>query len=151
MRFAIGDRVKVSAKMVRFMNHAKKEVSWGPYAYKKSMYGRVVGMAHRCSGTHHKGECHTHTEDFVPGYLSVSEVHSFWLVRFGWYNKPVLVQDKDLILCEDCFLSKFPMLYTEQCAWSEGARACLRKEMMLVPRDSKGRWIKEKRGRENEH
>jgi len=143
MKYHIGEHVIVKAKMIRSKDYGRKKITWERFPYETPIHGQVVGMTHKKSGTYVPGNsCSTWDgEEYASGYLTDTTLHSFWLVRFGMFNLPVVVEDSDLEPALE--YKELPTLHLIPCKWSEANRKQLRDIMRNVPRDSKGRWIKE--------
>lgn len=144
LTFDIGDWVVVSVEQQRILEG--KKISWEPEVFKSPRVGRIVGLCRRSSGVRIDGGMYYDwdgTPDYESNYLEVTQSHIFYQVKFGWFNKPVLVAEKDMTLCPLEEIQELPLLSTQQYEWNPGDKDRLREDMKYWPRDSKGRWIKE--------
>ena len=109
--------------------------------------GQVVGLCHVQTGEYDWTTISNDEDGYYPDepYLNTKETHSLWLVRFGMYNHPVKVQDKDLTLTGmGEKIPKFPLLSVNQAEWTPAYRQMLSEEAKSMPRNSLGRFTKEK-------
>lgn len=138
MNYDIGDWVRVTAVHERKV--AGGTVTWERKALETPLVGRVTGMCKRYDGK--RTEAPGSYYDFEPGpnYLEILQSHTFFEVRAGWRNKPMLVAVEDLEPCEP--QRTFPRLHRKH-KWSEQARNFLQEASRDFPRDAKGRWAKE--------
>jgi len=101
--------------------------------------GQVVGLKRLYLGKYNSGNFDDQA------YLQVERGVTVWLVRFGMLNRPVCVQDEDLVLrykMPKLFRFKLPLLDAKRTPWSEEYKKEQREIMKNAPRDEKGRWKK---------
>ena len=139
MKYDIGDYVIVNSKMLRKGRYTNttRERYWYLAQYSKPKLGRVVGLCRKFEGLIKYG---VYADE--PAYLRVTGSKLFWLVRFGWLNKPVLCSDECLTLAKPNEIEDFPTIYQEQIKWSDEDKKYLSELSKNWPRDEKGRWTK---------
>jgi len=128
-KFKIGDSVIVHAVVKLDLDVVKKERMM--YRFKTlNTSGLIVGAVHRFTGRF--------VEAVYPdeqSYLTEQKPVLLWQVRTGYLNKPVEALEKDIEPTKNLTI---PWKY---CSWSERDSNALRKEMLNIPRDARGRWI----------
>jgi len=132
MKYSIGDYVIVSGYMFRKDNHG---IYWVSLSYRKSRLGQIVGLATRYDGSVEGGITWEDPSYFVPG-----KAHTFWQVKLGYLNKPILVLEEHIRLAAIDEIEELPRLFQNRISWSEQSRKSLSLDSANWPRDSKGRW-----------
>ena len=132
MKYSIGDYVVVSDVMFR---KGTNQVQWVPLNYSKPKLGQIVGLAVKQDGRIEGG---LGWED--PPYFVPEKAHNFWQVKFGYLNKPVLVQEESIRLAAIDEIEELPKLFQRRIPWSTQSRKDLSLDSTEWPRDSRGRW-----------
>ena len=139
MKYDIGDYVIVNSKMIKTVGGFKR--CYVPINFSRPKLGRVVGLCRRFEGDY-KSSSQGYYGDWEAPYLSITNSKLFWLVKFGWLNKPILCSDECLTLAKLCEIKDFPKLFVQQHNWAEEDRKYLSEDSKNWPRDKKGRWTK---------
>ena len=137
LRFNIGDWVSSEETMCMGYNKNDKII----VKHKKPIVGQIAGLKRFMLGKRfpesttfgHDGE-----PDYGQAYLQVTSTVMVWEVKIGWLNKIVYVLQEDINPAQS---AKLPMMFQEQCPWSQAAREEMRKEAASMDRDSKGRFL----------
>ena len=108
--------------------------------FKNNVQGIIIGLKRFYLGEI-KNESY-----YCKDYLEISGSELLYEVKTGWLNKVIYVHEQDIIRGSQIYPKlNFPILYKYYpCIMSEKYRKELSDIMKTVPRDSKGRWIKEK-------
>jgi len=111
---------------------------------KKKMWGQICGLCRVCEGMRTNNG-----EDGVD--FKTTKVHTFYEIRFGMLNKPVLAAEDDfipegtLVFSETNIIREIrelPMRIANYQEWNERSKAAMRNWMKDWPRDNKGKWIR---------
>lgn len=104
-----------------------------------------VGIGHRVLGDYHNAD--------DPTYFVTEKFVTFWEVRFGMLNAPVLCADEDFSpgatyismvggLAHAVFSpERLPSIYRDEMPLSDQDREALREYAREQKRDSRGRWL----------
>jgi len=133
LKHSIGDYVVVSDVMNR---RGRTHVTWVSCHCVKPRLGQIVGLAVRYNG---RIEHECEWED--PSYFVPEQTLTFWQVKFGLINKPVLVREDGLRLANLEEIEELPKLYQQRVSWNEQSKNDLSKDSQEWPRDKKGRWL----------
>ncbi len=108
------------------------------------LVGVITGGSYKPTGTVNSGhETYSYEGDidYDPGYLAIDKVHFVYTVKLGLLNTDYYALPGDLLT--NLGSHKIPVKYAPPPEWCDLARDNQRKEMKDVPRDSKGRWMKQ--------
>lgn len=119
--------------------------------------GVITGIKILCEGWYYAAE-RTYNYSFMapddgpdPGGLEVEKIHYLWCVRFGYANKEHYFFEEDIkrFLNHSSDYLKRPMhIPFKDTGWNSSlVKKCkegMSRESKNWPRDSKGRWVKEK-------
>ena len=143
-RFDIGTTVGVSSTIaVAYDNEGQKRI----YKALGPVNGMIIGLKRLMLGKYEpsgyvggNGYCEPLPEE---AYLNVSETIVVWVIKTGLFNKPIYALDEDVV--EACIPLYFqlPVLHQNKNEWTSLDRQCQREYMANVPRDQRGRWVKQ--------
>lgn len=140
---AVGTAVVVAATLYRENDGTHRRWLRDDYAVRR---GVVTGYSHRCDGVYHGstgGGWDGWSDDPPepePAYLAITRKHLVILVRFTAWGPEVPCLLADVMPApKDGWV--LPSTRGTG-SWSESARAALRRESAVFPRDARGRWAK---------
>jgi len=145
-QFFIGDFVVVSGHQIR--QEKGRHAKWIPdpiniIRYKEPKMGQVCGLRRVYDGERVYSIYGSSEPDrFIPGIS-----RTFYLVRFGMLNKPVLCSGEQLKVHDNFkflryFKSPIPQLSMRKHKWTDSERKQMSGISKDWPRDEKGRWTK---------
>lgn len=139
-KYDIGDFVIVCKVHVKKHPKANKIV-WEESICPTPRLGRVVGMCKRWDGVK------DYDIDWETGYSSSpyfvsNKVNTYYLVRFGWFNKPVCIMPENMRLAVGEEIQDLPNLHANRKPMSEKVKQFLREDSKNWPRKSNGQFAK---------
>ena len=141
-KYDMGDFVvvnKVQTKNKKYSQNCK--VTWLSTAYPVPRLGRIVGLCKRQDGVVEWNIDWETGYDEGP-YLVLDKIHTFYLVRYGWFNKPVCVAAENMRLATLGEINELPGLFQNRQPMSEQAKQYLREDSQNWPRKSDGKFAK---------
>ena len=139
-QFDIGDFVIVNTQTIK--RRSNKKVTWIDSNYSKPRLGRVVGLCRRFDGDIEGGAYDDYYENCNERYLYHTKENILYVIKLGWFNKPIYVRLENMRLAKLDEIKDLPMLFTNVLPWSEESRNSLREDIKNAPRDKTGRFIK---------
>ena len=135
----MGEYMEVKA----YLKPAKKfsARSHEPIILGKPRVGMVVGYRTVYDGKIHPGR-QGYEYDCDPPYFEVTGKIQVLLVCFWPRYKPVLVKPEDAVLITCASIEVTNNLHPTICPWSDKDKAWLREVARDMPRDEKGRWLR---------
>ncbi len=146
-KYQIGDWVAVSTDIPSLFYDDQEQRQMKNVHHDPPYAAQIVGSCTRMLGKYVAGQnvaSYFNEEgldwDWDPAYMEVSQVITFWLVRRGMTNKPILVRDGD---CEAAIGSNegVPWKWTNPYKWTDADRKQLSETIKNSPRDKKGKWV----------
>jgi len=157
-KFKIGDWVRYTRKLMIYYdteNNRNYEIIDGRMEFKGGV-GQICGVSRRHFGyvvPASGGGFNPFTDeyDYESAYLKTEETLFFWKVAVGLLNKAIEVPEDGVELLSEEEIPKkgLPVMKQRSYVWEDKDREMMRVCAQVWPRDSKGRFLKDKTGEFN--